>query len=83
MSDGRPGQAYERRFAVRGGEALVRISQETVEVLEVKPARGFAPDVNRDGATTVRISFESDAHNSRILVIWRGDRPYAEVTETA
>ncbi|HET9141857.1 hypothetical protein, partial [Actinophytocola sp.] len=64
-------------------EALVRITEDEVRVLEVEPVRGFQPDVNQDGSTTVRISFESDAHNSRILIVWRDDRPYSEVTETA
>jgi outer membrane biosynthesis protein TonB len=83
VSDGRPGQAFQRRFKVRGGEALVQINENEVRVLEVEPARGYQPDVNQDGSTTVRISFESPAHNSRILVIWRDDRPYSEITETA
>jgi hypothetical protein len=68
---------------VRGGEAVVRISQDEVRVLEVDPVRGYEPDVNQDGETTVRISFESPTHNSRILVIWNDDRPYSEITETA
>jgi hypothetical protein len=82
VSDGRPGQAYQRRFRLRGGEVQVQISEHEVRVLQLRPARGYSPDVNQDGPTTIRISFETDEHSSRVMVIWRDDGPYAEVTET-
>lgn len=75
-------EAYERTFALRGGEVVVLASRAEVRVVSATPAEGFTDSVTRWSANSVRISFNSPNHTSRVWVTWRNG-PYAEVTETA
>src|SRR5690606_36136116 len=72
---------YERIFVLRGGEVVVWASRAEVRVVSAVPAEGFTDSVTRWSSNSVRISFNSPEHTSRVWVTWRNG-PYAEVTET-
>ena len=75
-------EAYERTFTLHGGEVVVWASRAEVRVVSATPADGFTDSVTRWSPNSVRISFNSPEHTSRVWVTWRNG-PYAEVTETA
>lgn len=74
-------EAYERVFMLRGGEVVVWASRAEVRVISATATDGFTDSVTRWSANSVRISFNSPEHTSRVWVTWRNG-PYAEVTET-
>ncbi|GAB7037505.1 MULTISPECIES: hypothetical protein [Catenuloplanes] len=75
------GGVFRREFAVRGGTAVITVSESAITVVSATAAAGF--EVDQDAApSSSRVTFENDTHSSSIWVTWRKDAPYAEITET-
>lgn len=62
--------AETRTYNLRGGTAALRFTRAGVEVVFANPAPGFSVGVEREHGTGVKVTFESDAHESRVDGWW-------------
>ena len=81
VPDGHGNTAYKRTFRLKGGDVTMVCGPVETRVSTVQPRRGYMVEQTRDGPRTVRVSFVSARHTSRLYTAWR-DGPYAEVTES-
>jgi hypothetical protein len=69
-------------FPLAGGTVTIFCNQGDVHVTGFTPAKGYTQSETRFSPDSLRVSFSSDRHNSRVWVTWR-NTCYAEVTESA
>jgi len=81
VPDGHGNMAYKRTFRLKGGDVTMLCGPVETRVLAVQARRGYTVEQTRDGPRTVRVSFVSTRHTSRLYTAWR-DGPYAELTES-
>jgi hypothetical protein len=79
--DVRGGTGLVRVFMVQGGQVTVFCNRGDVRVTGLTPAKGFTKSEARDSPESVRITFTSDKHISRVWVTWR-EGCYGETTES-
>jgi len=72
---------FERIFRLPGGDTHIACSPDRVEVLSKTPKPGYTATVQQYGDASLRVSFTSDRHTSRVFVSWR-DECYSEVSES-
>jgi hypothetical protein len=73
--------AYQRTFRVQGGEVTFLVRAGEVRAIRSDARPGYNVFETRFTPQSLRVSFVSAGHTSRVYAEWRAG-PYAEITES-
>jgi hypothetical protein len=75
-------RTYVRSFQVEGGQAVIRMTSDSVVTLvTATPAQGWAVQKVQDSPDNMAVYFNETNHSFIIHATWWDDRPFAEVSE--
>ena len=78
-ADGQP--TYTRSFRVCGGQAVIRIVPNKVQLITATPDPGFTVDTVQNEPANLAVQFTEPNHYCVIHAVWHNNGPFAEVSE--
>jgi hypothetical protein len=66
---------------VAGGQAVIRIRDGRVELVNATPSNGFEVATVQNTPDNLAVYFNETNHSFIIHAVWNVDRPFADVTE--
>ena len=80
-TDGDGSKSYVRSFRVEGGQAVIRMAEDKVELVTATPSDGFSVATVQDEPDNLAVYFNEVNHSFIIHAVWNVDRPFVEVSE--
>ena len=80
-TDGDGTKSYVRSFRVEGGQAVIRMTEDKVEVVTATPSDGYSVATVQNSPDNLAVYFNEVNHSFIIHAVWHVDRPFVEVTE--
>ena len=80
-TDGDGTKSYVRSFRVDGGQAVIRMTEDKVEVVTATPSDGYSVATVQNSPDNLAVYFNEVNHSFIIHAVWHVDRPFVEVTE--
>jgi hypothetical protein len=78
-ADGQP--TYTRSFRVCGGQAVIRMVPNKVQLVTATPDPGFTVDAVQNEPNNLAVQFTEPNHYCVIHAVWHNNGPFAEVSE--
>jgi hypothetical protein len=80
-TDGDGTKSYVRSFRVDGGQTVIRMTEDKVQVVTATPSDGYSVATVQNSPDNVAVYFNEVNHSFVIHAVWHVDRPFVEVTE--
>ena len=80
-TDGDGTKSYVRSFRVDGGQAVIRMTEDKVEVVTATPSDGYSVATVQNSPDNLAVYFNEVNHSFVIHAVWHVDRPFVEVSE--
>jgi hypothetical protein len=80
-TDGDGTKSYVRSFRVDGGSAVIRMTEDKVEVVTATPSDGYSVATVQDSPDNLAVYFNEVNHSFVIHAVWHVDKPFVEVSE--
>lgn len=80
-TDGDGARSYVRSFRVEGGQAVIRMTEDRVQVVTATPSDGYSVATVQNSPDNLAVYFNEVNHSFVIHAVWHLDRPFVEVTE--
>jgi hypothetical protein len=80
-TDGDGTKSYVRSFRVEGGQAVIRMSEDKVELVTATPSDGYSVATVQDEPDNLAVYFNEVNHSFIIHAVWNVDKPFVEVSE--
>jgi hypothetical protein len=80
-TDGDGSKTYVRSFRVDGGSAVIRMTEDKVELVTATPSDGYSVATVQDSPDNLAVYFNEVNHSFVIHAVWNVDKPFVEVSE--
>lgn len=80
-TDGDGSKSYVRSFRVDGGQAVIRMTEDKVELVTATPSDGYSVATVQDSPDNLAVYFNEVNHSFVIHALWNVDKPFVEVSE--
>jgi hypothetical protein len=80
-TDGDGSKSYVRSFRVDGGQAVIRMTEDKVEVVTATPSDGYSVATVQNSPDNLAVYFNEVNHSFVIHAVWNVDKPFVEVSE--
>ncbi|MFI7542905.1 DNA mismatch repair protein MutL [Actinoplanes sp. NPDC049599] len=80
-TDGDGTKSYVRSFRVDGGSAVIRMTEDKVEVVTATPSDGYSVATVQNSPDNLAVYFNEVNHSFIIHAVWNVDKPFVEVSE--
>jgi hypothetical protein len=80
-TDGDGTKSYVRSFRVDGGQAVIRMTEDKVELVTATPSDGYSVATVQDSPDNLAVYFNEVNHSFVIHALWNVNKPFVEVSE--
>jgi hypothetical protein len=80
-TDGDGTKSYVRSFRVDGGQAVIRMTEDKVELVTATPSDGYSVATVQDSPDNLAVYFNEVNHSFVIHALWNVNKPFVVVSE--